>query len=88
MMNIDPYSPVGLWITEHHMIDPLQARTEMIMSKGLQIIVPDFVMPKLNPEPFTEDELREMANRAYWYKRANTSKLRSIIRKVKQATTI
>jgi hypothetical protein len=80
MMNIDPYSPVGLWITEHHMIDPLQARIEMIMNKGLQIVVPDFIMPKFNPEPFTEDELREI----YGHKRKpNTLRLRLIIRKCK-----
>lgn len=83
-MNIDAYSPVGLWVTEHKMIDPLQARFEMIMNKGLQIIVPDFIMPKFEWEPFTEDELKEMAHRSYWYKRANILKLRSIIRKTKQ----
>lgn len=80
-MNIDAYSPVGLWIAEHSMIDPLQARLEMIMNKGLQIIVPDFMMPKFELEPFTEYELREI----YGYRRkANISKLRSIIRKAKQ----
>lgn len=83
-MNIDAHGPVGLWIAEHDMIDPLKARIEMIMNKGLQIIVPEFIMPKFELEPFTEDELREMANRAYWYKRANISKLRSIIRNAKQ----
>jgi hypothetical protein len=79
-MNIDHYSPVGLWITEHHMIDPLKARMEMIMNKGLQIVVPDFVMPLFKSEPFTEDELREI----YGHKRKpNTSRLRLIIRKCK-----
>jgi hypothetical protein len=61
-------------------IDPFQLRVEM-MNKGLQIIVPDFIMPKFELEPFTQDELREI----YGYKRkANISKLRSIIRKAKQ----
>lgn len=73
------------WCWVYEPIDPLKARIEMIMNKGLQIIVPDFIMPKFELEPFTQDELREI----YGYKRkANISKLRSIIRKDKQATTI
>jgi hypothetical protein len=80
-MNIDAHGPIGLWLAEHEMIDPMRARIEIMMNKGLQIIVPDFIMPQFNPEPFTEDELREI----YGHKRnPNISKLRSINRKAKQ----
>lgn len=70
---------------EHERIDPMKAKLEMIMNKGLQIIVPDFIMPKFELEPFSEDELKEI----FGHKRkhiANTSKLRSIIRKQKSPT--
>jgi hypothetical protein len=61
--------------------NPLTARIEMMMNRGLQIIAPDFIMPKFELEPFTQDELREI----YGYKRkVNISKFRSIIRKAKQ----
>jgi hypothetical protein len=62
-------------------IDPIQARFEMLFEKnGLNIVTPDFIMPKFELEPFTVEELREI----YWYKRANISKIRLIIRKAKQ----
>lgn len=69
-------------------IHPFPPSMQMLFGYGLEIITPDFIMPKFELEPFTEDELRGMAHRAYWYKRANTLKFRSIIRKHKQATTI
>lgn len=62
-------------------IDTLKIRIEMAMSPGFEIIVPDRFIPHMELEPITEEELKEMARKAYWYKRANISKLRSIIRK-------
>jgi hypothetical protein len=66
-------------------IDPVQARFAMLFErKGLNVVSPDFIMPKFEFEPITEADLIGMSHRAYWYKRANTSKLRSIIRKAKK----
>lgn len=61
-------------------IGPVQARFAMFFEKnGLNIVCPDFIMPKFELEPFTREELFQI----WGYKRANTSKLRSIIRKAK-----
>jgi hypothetical protein len=65
-------------------IDPMHARFAMLCEKnGLKIVSPNIIMPKFEVEPFTEDEIRQMAHRAFWYKKANIKKLRSIIRKAK-----
>lgn len=66
-------------------LDPFTLRTEAFLAKhGLNIICPDIILPKFEYEPFTEKEIIAMAKIARWYKKANTSKLRSIIRKAKQ----
>lgn len=58
----------------------IPSRIEMMFNAGLNIYVPDMIMPKFEFEPFTEDELREI----YGHKlKPNISKFRSIIRKVK-----
>lgn len=66
-------------------IDPMRLRMEMIMSRGLGIIAPDFIMPKFELEPFTEDDFKQAFIGTDWgiKPRANTSKLRAINRKHK-----
>ena len=77
-MNFHDMQPLMMpWAT----VDPVQARFAMLFEgKGLNVVAPDFIMPKFEFETFTVEELRHI----YWYKRANISKLRSIIRKAKQ----
>lgn len=60
-----------------HETDTMQAR--ILMSAGLHLVSPDFIMPQLNLEPFTKAELLQI----WGYKKGNISKLRSIIRKAK-----
>jgi len=62
-------------------LDPITLRLEMWNARhGLGLIAPEFILPKFDFEPFTLDELKAIFN----YKRANTSKLRSIIRDQKR----
>lgn len=60
-------------------ISPIDTRI-LMLSAGLNVITPDFIMPQFNFEPFTLDELKDICG----YKRANISKLRSIIRNQKR----
>lgn len=76
MIHNDPYWLLDSW---QPAISPIDARM-LMLGAGLNIITPDFIMPKFNLEPFTLDELKDI----FWHKRANISKLRSIIRKAKQ----
>lgn len=73
-----PYMGLAFWQPE---ISPLQLRVEMMSANhGLNIICPKFILPKLELEPLSMSELKSIWN----YKRANTSRLRLIIRKQKQ----
>ena len=82
-MNIDKNGPIGLWLAEQAATDPMKLRLGMAMRCGFEIIVPDRVFPKFKFEPITEADLMGIAHSAYWYKRANISKLRKIIRNAK-----
>lgn len=68
-------------LATYEAINSKRVRLEMATHRGLEVIVPDRFIPHMELEPITEEELKEMARKAYWYKRANISKLRSIIRK-------
>lgn len=85
---IDNSGPLGLWISEQALVDPMKLRLEMAMNRGFEIIVPDRFIPHMELEPLTEDELIKMANRAFWYKKANINRLRSVIKKYKLNATI
>jgi hypothetical protein len=61
-------------------ITPIQARLKIWdANHGLNIITPECILPKFNIEPFTLNDFNKIFN----YKRPNTSKLRSIMRKYK-----
>lgn len=72
------YMGLAFWEPE---ISTLQMRMAMINANhGLNIIYPKFILPKFELEPFSMAELKRIWN----YKRANTSRLRLIIRKQKK----
>ena len=89
-MSIDYLNPGSVWVGGEPQkgavlipwatIDPIHARFAMLFEKnGLNVVFPDFIMPKFELEPFTREELLQI----WGYKRANIYKLRSIIRKAK-----
>jgi hypothetical protein len=68
-------------------VDSIQARFAMSFERNaLRVVSPDFIMPKFEFEPLTEDDLKQSYIGTDWGRRPlpNISKLRSTIRKQKQ----